>query len=310
MSAGTATGEPGDLARIEMGKFLQTDAEELQLARKKAIEAHHNDIKAAGAEVELAVRKVLARRIPAAFRVSHGHVVDAGLRVSPQLDAVVSDAFHTPILAELEDGTQYVPYESVFAIGEIKSSYNFSKHYVEAFAETIERIRTGLVRQETTANYLGPGVVLGGGLSLAGVPSLRNPLLSFMIFVHSGDFDPSRVQALLSSKPRAALPNVICLLDKGVVVSMRVLQSGDGKVSPGAFSLWPELEVKETPSGTLSWVFLPFGQDEIRPGASLGFLYGFLTRHLNSCVLTHADPLTYLARLFTVEAGPVICPVV
>jgi hypothetical protein len=295
-----------ELPKLELEKVLQSEAAEIVAAREKALLIHRTrDIDAAGDEVERAVRKVIRRKLPAAYYVGHGHVVDSQVVTSPQLDVIIADNTGAPVLFRAESGTEYFPYESVYAIGEVKSTYYKGKNYVRKFVETLARIRSDLRRDETPPTYLGAGIKLGAGLSTnTGIP-YRNPLFSFMLFVSSSNLQISHIMELYASKPASELPNVLCFLDKGVVVNAKVLTTEGGHESLGSINIIPEFS-KEAAGESNHWVFIPFGTDDNRLGANFGFLYFALVTHLKSCVLMAPNMLDYLNRVFSYEEGSII----
>ena len=204
---------------LEILRVLASDAKKLTDARERCLTIHRTaDIDSAGDEVEVAVRKVIGARIPINYHVGHGHIVDGSLTTSPQIDIVVSDS-SAPVLFATDNGSEYFPFESVHAIGEVKSTYSRSRGQIENFIETIRMIKNVLKREHTSANYVGNGLSLGTGFSTSEKRPYRNPLFSFMLFVASEDFDPSNVGSLLKSTHIAELPNVICVLDRGILVN-------------------------------------------------------------------------------------------
>ena len=108
---------------LDLAGNFKADAEELRKARKEAIRIHKTDIRAAGNEVEEAVRKYLKHSLPSRYYVTSGHLIDSGSVVSPQLDIIIADNFGLPSLYTTKDGTQYIPVTSAHAIGEVKSTY-------------------------------------------------------------------------------------------------------------------------------------------------------------------------------------------
>jgi hypothetical protein len=205
---------------LELAKIFQVDAAAIKAAHARARIIHQTrDIDAAGDEVERAVRAVLARKLPLRYKVGHGHVVDRQLGTSPQLDVVISDGLEVPVLFSADNETEYIPFESVYAIGEVKATYYSDKNPIEAFSSTIARIRTELYREETPAGYLPGGVQLTSALGIfTKSPTPLNSLFSFMFFCDSGDFHPDEVRDLYSSRPAHELPNVVCLLDAGLIL--------------------------------------------------------------------------------------------
>ncbi len=80
-------------SRSSVERVLQADAAEILGARDRARTIHRTrDIDAAGAEVEQTVREVLRRKLPAAYYVGHGHIVDEQLTTSSQMDVVIADS--------------------------------------------------------------------------------------------------------------------------------------------------------------------------------------------------------------------------
>jgi hypothetical protein len=294
------------LPRLELEKVFQSDASEISLARSNAILLHHtNDIDAAGDEVEQSVRTFFQKKLPKSYYVGQGHIVDANLKTSPQIDIILADNSGAPILFKSNNGTEYFPYESVYAIGEIKSSYYNGKKYVREFTETLDKIRGNLERKQTPTNYINDRISLGEGLTINddGRP-FRNPLFTFMLFVSSNDFKIDQIRDLYSTRPASDLPNILCFLDKGVVVNAKII-ANEFSSSLGSINMFPEFD-KNAQKFSSHWVFIPFGNDENRMGINLCFLYFIIASHLKSCILMSPDLLTYFSHLFSYEDGVLI----
>lgn len=134
--------------KFELELVFRSDAADILAARTKARMMHHgHDIRAAGDEVEISFRKLLCRKLPSLYYVGHGHIVDEDLHESPQLDVIIANNTGAPILFRAENGSEYFPYEGVYAIGEVKSSYDNSKRYFHSFSDTLRKIRTQLQRE-------------------------------------------------------------------------------------------------------------------------------------------------------------------
>jgi hypothetical protein len=285
----------GDMRPFSLDKAYCADARRLLDARDRCA-IHHGagDLKASGVPVETAVREFLTRRLPPQYHVSHGHIVDTGLATSPQIDVIVSDNETTPILFEGDDGTNYVPYEAVYLIGEIKTSYQRSSRYVQVFTETNRKILTTMTRVPTPANYLGSGIVLGKGLSTGITVPYQNPHFSFMLFVDSGDFDKDDLLEHYSTSPHEYLPNVVCFLD-GKVLTKSDLVAKDGKVNLGNF-LVDSHAVRSAERGI--WTCVTFAEHENRPGLVLAFLLLALNVHLGQTRLQTPPIHSYIDRMF------------
>ncbi|HJQ33142.1 MAG TPA: DUF6602 domain-containing protein [Pyrinomonadaceae bacterium] len=291
-----------ELRKLELAKVLQKDAEEIFAAREKALLIHASrDIDAAGDEVEMAVRKVIRRKLASKYYVGHGHILDAELTTSPQLDVVLADNSGAPILFRAENGTEYFPYESVYAIGEVKSSYYNNKKYVHTFCDTLKRIKANLKREATPLSYVSPDFNLGSVFRVTGKKPYRNPLFSFMLFVRSNDFHPDQLKELYSTLPQSELPNVICLLDKGMVINMHYRLDAAGHES-FSLNIIPEFN-KAMGTEPSRWLFLPMGTADERMGAHLGHLIFMLSEHLKYCALMPPKLFTYFNRFFKSSEG-------
>jgi hypothetical protein len=152
---------------FKINEVYQAEVDRLLNSRNKSRTIHKSgNIAASGDELEEPFRAVLRRRLPSKFFIGHGHIVDQELNVSPQFDVIIADNNATPILFEGENGLQYFPWESVYAIGEVKSTYVESKRPIETFAKNIRTLKQRLKRENTPSNYLGNDLFLGKGLTL------------------------------------------------------------------------------------------------------------------------------------------------
>ncbi len=194
-----------DLKSFDFEFYLQDEALRLVFARERGIRLHHTgDIRAAGDETEIPIRGVLKRKLPSGYYVGHGHIVDKTLKTSGQLDVIIADTFGSHPLLKSDNETEYFPYESIYAIGEAKSSYK--KQHVADFITKRKQIEKGLNRKQTDPNqvYRGQG----------------NPMFSFMLFVNSDGFKAVDLTEMYRNDGGFFTPNVICLLDRGIVASI------------------------------------------------------------------------------------------
>jgi hypothetical protein len=293
------------LPKFELEKFFQSDAAEIVAAREKAVLIHHTrDIDTAGDEIERTVRTVLRRRLPSAYYVGRGHVVDSHLTTSADMDILIADNSNAPTLFRAEDGTEYFPYEALYAVGEVKSTYYRERDYVEKFIQDVDGIRNGLQRERTPLRYLGPGIRVGAGLSVGGDEerTYRNPLFSFMLFVDSGSFTPDHLTDLYTARPDLELPNLLCFLDKGIVVNARIsVDEAAGMGTIQTVNLRPEFN--DVFDSSNQWVFMPFGNEENRLGINFCFLHFALLFHLSNSRLMPPDMLAYMNRFFSYSGG-------
>jgi hypothetical protein len=133
-------------AKFALEKVFRFDAAEILAAREKAKILHaSHDIDAAGDQVELSVRQMLRDRLPAEYYVGQGHIVDHTWSQAGQFDCVIADVNLSPVLFRSENSTEYFSYESVYAVGEIKSGYYGIKD-VESFVDKLARLQINLSR--------------------------------------------------------------------------------------------------------------------------------------------------------------------
>lgn len=307
-----------DFPRFEFEQVFLSDAADILAAREKARIMHHGrDIRAAGDEVELAFRKVLRRKLPASYHVGHGHIVDQHLNTGSQLDVVIADNHGTPILFQAENGSEYFPYEGVYAIGEVKSFYEKSKRYIHQFAEQLTKIRTQLDREMPEPHYV---------LRRSNMPTYSpvdeitpfsfmtpmldsiygNPLFSFMFFADAGDFRLEDVIDLYQTQPADKLPNIVCLLNRGVIVNAVTHFEEDKRhnwgplqsmLQPGMINLIPARNILHE-DVRHQWVLLEYGATDQQLAAHFSTLYSMLATHLRECRLTAPNLVAYVEQLF------------
>jgi hypothetical protein len=250
-------------------------------SRKKSKLIHSSgDIDASGDEVEVPFRDLLRRRLPNQYFVGHGHIVDQSLNVSPQFDVVIADNNATPILFEAENGCQFFPWESVFAVGEIKASYQRGKHPVRKFAESIAKLKTQLVRLPTPPSYLGNGVFLEGFES-SDERKVRNPLFPFMVFFDSGAATQADLADEYCATSDEYLPVVASFLDGSAVVKAEI-EKAQGGIEMGPVDLDP-LRVIERKD--IHWMQVNYKSQSDGGAQALVILMLGLFDHLNRCIL-------------------------
>jgi len=262
--------------RLDLSGVYRRIADGLVRARGEAIAIHGTgDIRAAGNQVEIGVRNTIGERLPKRVRTTHGHILDYNGRVSPQLDLIVAEALSSKSLFEADDGTEYVPHESVYAIGAIRSTYYKSSNPIPEFSQ-----------------------VLSGLKQLNRQTHIKNPILSFMFFVAANDFAVEDIENHYRTTPREELPTFICLLDRGVVIFSRVLRNGYGQPTPTQYHLADGLGV--TASENDKWTLIEWGEESERGGANLMFVHLALIQHLGACQIAAPN----LSPYFTLSLKP------
>lgn len=279
------------LPYLEIQKVFNRYAAEIFSARQKAKIIHGaGNIDSAGEEVEQTVRQFFRDRLSEKYHVGHGHIIDAGWTCSPQVDIVISEKNIYSPLFSTEDGTEYYPSESVYAFGEVKTTYNKSRNYICDFSDTIRKIKDNIHRAEFT----GPG-----GRTL-------NPLFSFILFVDSNDFDPQHddsdaqhLDNIYEDKEWKYLPNFACILDKGVIQNANFSPTGSGQIIPRFYNIHPENKKEEAEIGGRNWwAFQKFGNEGNRSWANLCMMYYTLASHLESTKVKSPSLDMYLGESF------------
>jgi hypothetical protein len=292
-----------EFSKLPFESVLQGDAAEIVAAREKARLMHRTkDIRASGDEVEHTVRKVLRRKFSQAYYVGHGHIVDSQWLTSPQLDVIIADNNSTPVLFEGATGSEYFPYESVYAIGEVKTAYSKHESPIHTFTEKVRTIKSTLQRDTVQALQSGGSILSSIELNER-VYGSSNPLFVFMLFVEAPDFSIDDVRDLYSTSKATDLPNVVCFINEGVILFKK-----EGGWSTGenwsSFSIHPgfsdemNLTLHARQSGR--WYFNQFGSEENRIGANFGFLYSVISSFLGRCTLQSPNIAKYTEQIFTV----------
>jgi hypothetical protein len=281
---------------LELKEVFRLDAAELTTSREKSIVVHRTDnVRAAGDEVEHATRIVLARKLQQSCKVGHGHIVDQHGSVSGQLDVIISAAPDFPSLFDCGGGAKYFPYESVYAIGEIKSSFSASKKPVHNFVKSLKEIKKDLKREAVAESFIHTG--RGWGIELQNLPPIQpvnhplNPLFAFMIFVASKGFKMSHLEELYESEHISYLPNLICFLDRGV------LAYSESSTDRAMTHVYPEY-ASTSPNW---WTLRRLAKvgDANCAGGNFALLWSILTDHLRTCVLKSAPSANYLRSWLT-----------
>jgi uncharacterized protein DUF6602 len=287
--------------RLALLKAMQSEAAGLIAARTKAVLIHNvKNISAAGGVVETTVREVLRKRLPSKYYVGQGHIVSPTLKTSPQFDVIVANSDSSPVLFQDDNGTEWFPFEGVYAIGEVKSSYDKRKKPIEAFSENIRRTKTEFnwPKRDTIARAYEKG---GGHVQNT---IAFDQLFSFMVFVDSGNFKPEEIEEFYKDTPAEYLPNIPYLVDQGVMLSMKF--GGVNGAYPMEMNLYPEVADKMGLVQYKSkWCLRIFKDDEEEVGLGMAFFtfYYLLMSHLEGCKLRPMSLLPYYV-LSTVDVGP------
>lgn len=278
--------------KLSIDSFFNFEADGIDIALNQVKIIHNSgDIRSSGNQFEISVRNFFKSKLPEKYYISNGHIIDADLNTSPQLDLVIADNFRTPILYKTFDSTEYLTYESIYSYSEIKSSWN--KNHITDFITTKERVHKFLKRINISPNFIDAG---GKGI-LLNVPtttySYKNPLFTFMLVGDSSSFSFEHIKNLYNDTDWKFLPNVLCLYDRGLIININKnsLDEGIFKVN-----LYPEFLQESSEEN--EWILLSFDKKR----SVLGTLYYMVLEHLNSCVLGSPNMLDYMQNIFEIKS--------
>lgn len=271
------------LRRLDLSNVYRAEAQRIGDARRQAQTLHATgDIRAAGGQVEDSVRSVIAERLPARYRTTHGHILDYNGSVSSQLDVIIAESLASKCLFEASDGTEYIPYESVYALGEVKSTYYKSQKQIQQFSNVLKKLAGDLTRQ-THVNHR---------------------VLSFMIFASANDFSASDIEEFYQVTPREELPNFLCFLDLGTVVLTKFLANGLGQPVPVQYYLANSIDVSVDEKQ--KWSLIKWGKEGDRSGPNLMFLHLALIQHLQECGVSVPNLYPYMVMSMNWDSGEIL----
>ena len=276
---------------LSLAGIFKSDAESLQRAREDASRIHPTDIRAAGNQVEQSVREYLKRMLPPRYYVTSGHLIDSSNIVSPQLDVIIADNFSLPSLLTAKDGTEYVPVTSVYAVGEVKSTYYHSGHYYEKLHDALEQISEmdRPLKENTAFEGIKPSTTITDTV-LGSRNRYLNNMFSFLLCVDGNDFEFTRLKDFLVSVDPRLLPNMGVLLNKGIVCYGKTdMQEGI------SIHMYPG----EVPQSDYDWCFAEGAEAEggSIQGAHLAILYGALIQHLSNSHLGPPNAYRYTSTM-------------
>jgi hypothetical protein len=295
MTRSYSSAMPTKNPKLRLREVFQVDAAEIIASRVKSKIIHGTkDISASGDEVEVAVRRFLARRFPAAYHVGKGHIIDYTWIDSGEFDVVITDNNTSRNVFQAEDGTEYFPYESVYAIGEVKSAYYRKEKDISKFVGKVSKIKRNFKRAKIEVPNTNSAIY-------------ANPLFTFMFFVNSDDLNYAELDQVYTRKHISHLPNIICFLDRGVVVNARF----QGNLTPAFLNITPEFNLPKEKLGERvsdNWILMPHEQISNHEWVNLCRFYYILMSHLNSCVLDKPYMTAYLSEALRPDEGAFIGP--
>lgn len=192
--------------------------------------------------------------------------------------------------------------DSVYAIGEIKSTYFKSESQIERFSEVIESLKKDFDYQEIENTVFG-GInknSLMRDIYLASNNRVLNKLFAFIFFVNGEDFSITTKADYFINRDNKFLPNLCVFLDKGIVTSMTIK---DQKLIT---NFYPD----EINQENEEWCFFPIG-DPHNSTASieanhLGYLHYSLLKHLTNSFLEPPLLDKYLKQNFVTKKSGIV----
>lgn len=280
--------------KLPLNKFFQYDLEKIMMSFRLSdtIRKDVTNVRAAGDQVEFAVRDFFRSKLSPEYHVNDGHIVDENLKVSPQYDLIISENSKNSSLFSLADKSELFYYEPVYAFAEVKRSF-YDKKIIENFSSSLKRFKNELSRKEIPANYLdvgSTGILVEKPLTNLAV---RNPMLSFLFIVDASNLNTTAVRKTIEKTENKYLPNFIVLLDIGVILN---INKNDYKNNKITVNLYPEYETEEN-----IWVLLSLHDRN----SVLIYQYMLLLEHLNSTTVDRPDVRKYTQKLFNISMSDI-----
>lgn len=269
--------------RFQLEQVYKTYADQLNLAAKISnLLLDSTNIDSAGEQIEGSLRVLLANLLPDRVTVSHGYIVDKTEKISNQQDILITESFYSKSLIKSLDGTEFYPFESVFAIGEVKKTWSQTK--LEGALKSIKRCKKELNRNRIEPNQLETGSRFISCEENLTSNAYRNPLFAFTFSI---DYDKTYKELELSKiynddKNKHFLPNISIILNRGVIVYIDLDKLKANEIS---IKLYPEFIEK---GANCKWVLLT-----LNPEQNLAYLIFMLTQHINDTILEKASTMAY-----------------
>lgn len=273
--------------KLPFFEYFEHDLEKIMSAFRlsNSIRIGLKNTRAAGDEVELAIKNFYSSKLFPRYHVCDGHIVDNTLKVSPQFDIIITEKSKNPTLFDLSDKSEIIYFETVYLFGEIKRSY-YKNDLIQKFVKNIQRFKKEMFRENIEPNFIETGT---GGIftenKLTDLP-LRNPMLSFMFFIDSTHFKSSYFKNVLVEFGNEFMPNFIVFLDQGIIINVDSEAYENGEIN---INLYPEFNVSDS-----KWVLLNFDDNH----KILAYHYMLILEHLNNTVLSSPDMKKYTSKLF------------
>lgn len=189
-----------------------------------------------GEAVEAAVRNFMRTHYPSSVGVGAGQVVDSSGATSTQLDAILYDAFRTPLLFTDKGGEhQLVPSEGVLAV--IESKMVLKVGDIPRLVNNAQNLKS----LDRTAYYVGDSLIVDTTTMYGQVWERTPPPPMFFVFAFEGPSLETVAETLTQTEsgiPYHQRIDLVCILDKGMVVNADPMGGGyDTVPGPGKIRL-------------------------------------------------------------------------
>lgn len=200
---------PAALASI---MAVASDEMKHSLAKSRAALSHNLS---KGEAAEESVRVFFRSHLPSSLGVAKGQVIDCQGKQSRQIDVIIYDSLHTPILFNSEEnGHQLVPSEGVLAAIEIKSRVDPGD-----VASILANMAS--IKSLDKSAYFSPRGILQTKTYVHGLEYDHFPTLYFLFAYDSGNLPAlsSEFDKRISEFPVDKRLDCACVLSKGVLVN-------------------------------------------------------------------------------------------
>ena len=197
-------------------------------ARARGMRARFDEIRRRhpgeqGRQREDGVREFLREFLPGRLAIGTGEIASANGDVSPQMDVIVYDGHHTPLLDRSESSV-VVPVEGVYAVIEVASDLDGSK-----LRDDVEKIRKAKRLPKTAYFQSGPQMLVQT-TSMWGATFDHFPVLGFCFGYESSEIATLRdvVEELDDPDDLGQGVDMVCSLSRGCVVSATTTMDAAG----------------------------------------------------------------------------------
>jgi hypothetical protein len=244
-----------------------------------------------GQEIERSLRTILQSLLPDRLNIAQGHIIDAQMSLSRQQDILIANGDNSKAVLKTLDGTEFLMYETIFAIGEVKKSLSEKAllSTIESKKDVVNRLSRAPIGPKVFASS--PNIITTNQ-DLTNYP-IRNPLFTFLFSI---DYDSTlkldKIRSILSDRDNwPFLPNCFVVLKRGIFIVV------DSSVTEEiSIKLYPQFESQNL---NCSWYFLPF--EEMQKGRSLAYLLFLLKQHIDDSLLEQPSILSYASDLLEIN---------